>query len=424
MERLKRIIAIVLVAIISTVFITGCKSTDKSEGGEGNKEKLVVWLPPLADNDKEAWQPIFDKFEKENNCEIELEIIPWNNYAEKYATAISAGEGPDIGYMYAEMFPQFIEMGAVEDLTSYLSDEDYENYLYIDAAKMMGGVYGLPIEAANPGVLFYNKDILEELGEQPPKTWDDFIRICEKATKDTDGDGKTDQWGLAQGWGSKTFGSLNWNWYPYLWQAGGEIYNEDLKTVKFNDEAGVEAAEFLTKLKEYVPQDALSKNTSEMIESVFGPGNAAFTIMLSSTATYVFDKSFPDLNWGFVTSLENKDVGAFASVDDITLMSDAENKELAFKLMQHMLSVESMDQFHKMIPRAPVVKGAKYQGDPRFEEMIERDKDMYRPLMVGPHGVEIYEYLWKQLQSMIAGDITPKEALDEAARYANDLLAQ
>ncbi|MGO0916360.1 hypothetical protein ACTPEM_24840, partial [Clostridioides difficile] len=42
-------------------------------------------------------------------------------------------------------------------------------------------------------------------------------------------DGKIDQWGLAQGWGSKVFGSLNWNWYPYLWQAGGDIYNDDLK---------------------------------------------------------------------------------------------------------------------------------------------------------------------------------------------------
>lgn len=422
MGKFKKIISIIMVAIVSTIFMVGCSDSNSSKKDE-EKEKLVVWLPPLADNDKEAWDPIFKKFEEENNCEIELELIPWTNYAEKYATAISANEGPNIGYMYAEMFPQFIEMNAVEDLTSYLKDEDYENYLYIYAAKMMDGIYGLPIEAANPGILYYNKDILEELGEQPPKTWEDFMRICKKAIKDTDGDGKVDQWGLAQGWGSKTFGSLNWNWYPYLWQAGGDIYNEDLKTVKFNDKSGLEAAEFLNELKEVIPPDALSKNSNEMIESVFGPGKAAFTIMLSSAAT-TYDTSFPDLNWGFVTSLENKDVGAFASVDDITLMSASKNKELAFKLMQHMLSAESMTEFHKLIPRAPITKGEKYQGDPRYEEMIERDKDMYRPLMVGPHGVEIYEYLWKQLQSMIAGDITPKEALDEAARYANDLLAQ
>ena len=74
-------------------------------------------------------------------------------------------------------------------------------------------------------------------------------------------------------------------------------------------------------MKKYIPEDALSKDSNEMIESVFGPGKAAFTIMLSSAATSTFDKSFPDLNWGYVTSLEDKTVGSFASVDDLTLMT-------------------------------------------------------------------------------------------------------
>ncbi|MEF9953611.1 MAG: sugar ABC transporter substrate-binding protein, partial [Clostridium sp.] len=75
------------------------------------------------------------------------------------------------------------------------------------------------------------------------------LRISKKATKDTDGDGKIDQWGIAQGWGAKVFGDLNWNWYNYLWQAGGEIFNKDLKSVAFNDEHGLEAAQFLNDLK-------------------------------------------------------------------------------------------------------------------------------------------------------------------------------
>ena len=427
MKKVKRIFSLVMALIMSTALLAGCTSSDKSAKAEGGKEKLVVWLPPIGPNDEPVWEPIFKKFEEENNCDVELQIIPWDNYAEKYATAISAGKGPDVGYMYAEMFPQFIEMKAVEDLGSRLTDKDYENYTYIDAGKMMGGLYGLPIEAANPGVLYYNKDILAELGEQPPKTWDDFVRIAQKATKDTDGDGKIDQWGIAQGWGAKVFGDLNWNWYNFLWQAGGDIFNEDLKTVRFNDEHGVEAAQFLHDLKfkyNVIPEDALAKTNKEMLESVFGPGKAAFTIHLSSSASNIFDKSFPDLNWGFVTSLENKSLGSFASVDQLTLMSAAKNKDLAFKLMKHMLSVESMTEFHKSNPRAPISKDEPYQGDPRFESMVYNEKDAYRPLMVGPHGIEIYEYLWKQLQRMMTGEVSPKEALDEAARYSNDLLGQ
>lgn len=428
--NLKRIMALILSLIMSLGVLAGCgKSEEKSSKDESSskKEEMLVWLPPFGDDDKAVWQPILDEFGKENNVDIKLEIVPWKGYPEKYATAIAAGKGPDVGYMYAEMFPQFIEMGAVEDLSSYLTEADKENYTYIDAANMMGGVYGLPIEAANPAMLFFNKDILESLGEQPPVTWEDFVRISQKATKDTDGDGKIDQWGLAQGWGQTFFGDLNWNWYGFLWQAGGELYNEDLKTVRFNDAAGLEAAQFLYDLKhkyKVLPDDTMSKTNSEMMQTVFGPGKAAFTIGLSSTAKSMFDKDFPNLNYGFITSLKNKDMGTFASVDQITLMSKAKNKKLAYKLMQHMLDVDSMTKFHKYHSAPPVTKAEPYQGDPQFKEMVEKDKGIYRPLVVAPKGIEVYEYLWKQLQRMMNDEATPKEALDEAANYANDLLAK
>ncbi|MCT4508463.1 MAG: sugar ABC transporter substrate-binding protein [Tepidibacter sp.] len=423
---MRRLFAMALVLVMTVSVLAGCGSTSTEKPKEETKE-LTVWLPPIGENDKPVWEPILKEFEEKNNVKVNLEIVSWEGYPEKYATAIAAGEGPDVGYMYAEMFPQFIEMGAVEDLTNYLTEKDMENYLYIDDCKMLGGTYGLAIEAANPAVLYYNKDILKELGEKAPKTWEDFRRIAKKATKDTDGDGKIDQWGFSQGWGRNFFGDLNWNWYGFLWQAGGELYNDDLKTVRFNDEAGLEAAQFLYDLKfkdKVIPDNAMGQTGKEVLQTTFGPGKSAFTIWLSSAAHEILDKSFPDLNYGFITSLENKAMGTFASVDQLTLMSAAEDKELSFELMQHMLSADSMTKFHKYHPRAPISKDEPYQGDPQLKEMIENDNGIYRPLVVAPHGVEVYDYLWKQLQRMMAGEVEPKEALDEAAKYANDLLAE
>ena len=51
--------------------------------------------------------------------------------------------------------------------------------------------YGWPLVTGVPFVLYYNEDILNALGEKAPETWDDFARICQEATKDTDGDGKS-----------------------------------------------------------------------------------------------------------------------------------------------------------------------------------------------------------------------------------------
>lgn len=97
MIKLKKILSLAMVAVLSTSLLAGCTKKGESKGKDG-KEKLVVWSAPLTDHDADAWKPILEKFEKENNCEIEFQIVPWDNYAEKYATAISAGEGPDIGY--------------------------------------------------------------------------------------------------------------------------------------------------------------------------------------------------------------------------------------------------------------------------------------------------------------------------------------
>lgn len=432
---MKNIIKIVTLIALSAFLFVGCSDNKSYENSdtpqnsekqsEGETKVINVWLPPIGENDEDVWKPIFEEFEKENNVKINLQIVPWDNYPETYLTAITAGTGPDVGYMYAEMFPQFINMGAVEDLTNYFTKEDLENNIYIEDSKMLGGMYGMPIEAANPAVLYYNKDILEELGEEPPKTWEDFRRIAKAATKDTDGDGKIDQWGFSQGWGKQFFGDLNWNWYGFLWQAGGELYSDDLKTVRFDDEHGMKAAKFLSDLihvDKVVPDDTLSKDNKEMLLTVFGPGKSAFTIWLSSAASEILDKSFPDLNYGFVLSLEDEAMGTFASVDQLTLMSAAKDKDLSFKLIKHMLSKESMTKFHEHHPRAPISKDEPYQGDPRLKEIIETQKGVYRPLVVAPHGVEIYNNLWKHLQAMAAGNMTYEEALKKSAEYANELL--
>ena len=113
-----------------------------------------------------------------------MEIIPWGSYEERWSTGVAGGETPDIGYMYVEMYPTYISSGLVTDLSDMVEEEDYKEYLFLDRGEMMGGLYGVPIVTGVPFVLYYNQDILDSIGEKAPETWEDFARICEKATKD------------------------------------------------------------------------------------------------------------------------------------------------------------------------------------------------------------------------------------------------
>ena len=72
---------------------------------------------------------------------------------------------------------------------------------------------------------------IRDRGETAPETWDDFVRICKAATKDTDGDGKIDQYGYAAGMSTSDVGAmqvLNAYYYSALWQNGGQVYKDCL----------------------------------------------------------------------------------------------------------------------------------------------------------------------------------------------------
>ncbi|CDD07737.1 putative uncharacterized protein [Dorea sp. CAG:317] len=421
----KRLLSVLLCAGLIASLAVGCGG-GKDAGKDGEKETLSVWLPPLDDETEKNYVPLLDKFEEENNCELDVQIIPWDTYEEKYMTGINADEGPDVGYMYVEMFPTYIDSGAVVDMSEYLSDEDYEEYLYLDKGEMMGGQYGVPIVTGNPFIMYYNKDILDELGEKAPETWEDFKRICEKATKDTDGDGKIDQYGYAAGFNNGDMSPLyllNSYYYSLLWQSGSDIYNDDLKSVRFNDEAGVKAVEYLKSLTPYMPEDYMSLAATDAFSSVFGGGKAAFACARAMQAqTESFKETYPDLNWDYVTSLKGEQYGTFGAADCLTLMSACENKELGMKLIKYMVGSEVMTAYHKEHFGAPMTADEPYQGDEKLERILTEDRDKWRPLQAGPCGSDILLNLTSQLQAVMSGDAEAKEALDEAADYSNELL--
>lgn len=421
----KRLLSVLLCAGLIASLAVGCGG-GKDAGKDGEKETLSVWLPPLDDETEKNYVPLLDKFEEENNCELDVQIIPWDTYEEKYMTGINADEGSDVGYMYVEMFPTYIDSGAVVDMSEYLSDEDYEEYLYLDKGEMMGGQYGVPIVTGNPFIMYYNKDILDELGEKAPETWEDFKRICEKATKDTDGDGKIDQYGYAAGFNNGDMSPLyllNSYYYSLLWQSGSDIYNDDLKSVRFNDEAGVKAVEYLKSLTPYMPEDYMSLAATDAFSSVFGGGKAAFACARAMQAqTESFKETYPDLNWDYVTSLKGEQYGTFGAADCLTLMSACENKELGMKLIKYMVGSEVMTAYHKEHFGAPMTADEPYQGDEKLERILTEDRDKWRPLQAGPCGSDILLNLTSQLQAVMSGDAEAKEALDEAADYSNELL--
>lgn len=423
----KKVVSAMLAVTMIAALCAGCGNNgeDKKKADSGEKT-LDVWVPPLDDDTVNSWGPLLTDWEKENKCKVEITVIPWDKYEETYTTALNSGEGPDVGYMYNEMFPTYIDAKAVDDMSEYVTEEDKSEYKYLENGFLMDGQYGWPLVTGVPFVLYYNEDILAELGETAPETWEDFVRICKAATKDTDGDGTIDQYGYACGMSTADVGAmqiLNAYYYSALWQNGGEIYSDDLKSVSFANEAGKETMTWLKDLTQYMNPDFMSHSWSDAFSNVFGKGNAAFGVYRSSqTDGTMFAETYPDLNWNFVTSLKNKDYGTFGATDCLTLMSAADDKDLAMDFIKYVTGSEFMKEYHAKCPGAGLTESEPYTGDEKMAKIYNEDKDKWHGLQVGPCGGDILTQLSADFQGVMTGEMTVDEALKEAEEYSNSLL--
>ena len=142
----------------------------------------------------------------------------------------------------------------------------YDNYVAARLATYTapdGKVYFLPSQNPVCG-LYYRKDLFDEAGIfMPIKTWDDFVQVGKKLTKDLNGDGKIDQWALGV---AKDHGG----WFQQLlYQRGGGFFDK-------NGNVTVDSKIAINVLKFYV--DLIHKyNIALPIANPFGaPGMAYY----------------------------------------------------------------------------------------------------------------------------------------------------
>jgi multiple sugar transport system substrate-binding protein len=212
-KKIKVLSLVLCIIMLVSMALAGCSKTDSgttdskasgdsakssSESKSGGQITLSFWKAPHSDREAEYWEPILSKFMDENpNIKVEMLVTPWDTWTEKYTAAFAGGTPPDVSYM-TEWYPNFADAGQLADLTPYITDEIKARYSRgsWDYATYNGKIIGIPFILVN-SIIYYNKDIFEKEGINIPNTWDELIDAARKATKDLDGDGKTDQWGFA-----------------------------------------------------------------------------------------------------------------------------------------------------------------------------------------------------------------------------------
>lgn len=221
----------VLVLTTSIAFAGGQKDAAAAKKGP---IQLSFWSMN-GDEKAKYMQKWADDYSIENpGVKITYVYVPWNEYTTtKLTTAFASGEGPDIFDISPGDLMKYVNSGIALDITSYFSPEVKSDFLkpFIDAVTVKDKIYGVPRDSGGI-MLFYNEDMLKSAGIAVPETWDEWKAAARELTT-------PNRYGVVLEVSKGYY--LNYTWYPFLWQGGGEVLDLQNKKSTFNSPAAAQA---------------------------------------------------------------------------------------------------------------------------------------------------------------------------------------
>lgn len=242
------------VSLLATACGGGGQAEPAAEAGKPAQVTFWGWA--------KGTQQVVDAFNASHkDVQIRFEEIPSGNaggYA-KFSNAVKAGNAPDIMSVEYPQLPDFVNQGALQDISAEVSDVKPKYPAGVLGLVELGGkTWALPMDAA-PQVFFYRKDLFEKNKIEVPKTWDDFKAAAEKVKK---ADGKAR---------IATFFPDDPSVLAALsWQAGGRWFGTegDAWKVTINDEPSKKVAAYW--------QDLVKEDLVKVQPSFSQEWNAAF----------------------------------------------------------------------------------------------------------------------------------------------------
>lgn len=177
----------------------------------GDKIKMAMWwdgAPAAGTELGDRNVAKHDEVKKKFNADIEYITIPWGELEERLTSTVMAGEPfADMVRLDLKWIPGLAAGGYLTPLDDF-TDVGKESLLP-ESVKQVGKFNGLQygfVDSFNPSSgLVYNKRMFAEAGlpdpyelqERDEWTWEALLNAAKALTKDTNGDGKIDQYGLS-----------------------------------------------------------------------------------------------------------------------------------------------------------------------------------------------------------------------------------
>lgn len=344
---MKKFVALVLAAVLTATFFTGCNGANNDDGNKtndtGGSTEFTVWmLKNFSDVSNQYFVDRSEQFGEEKGINVTVEMIPYAEFLTKWTAAIESGETPDVTYMGYQEAGMFADQGVLLDLSDVYQQIDERQALYPSLASAVsyeGAQYAIPYWT-EPIVLHYRKDLLGKAGyTEPPKTWEEFREIANACNDPANG-----VVGAGVGFG-KNNSDAEWFARAVIWSYGGALFSEDGKSSIVNSkesEEGVQLISDIFLVDKSVAPSAVNWDDSSN-NNAYLSGQAAMVINAGSIYNNLKTSDEELFEKTGVATLPSGPAGRYIPgvCNNLAVFKNTANPELAKEYLLYMTEPES-----------------------------------------------------------------------------------
>ncbi|MER6525886.1 extracellular solute-binding protein [Streptomyces sp. NPDC001508] len=370
-------------------------------------------------------------FTRRTGISVELQLSGaggnWTDVDGRLATAFAAGTPPAMAVVGANAVLTYAAAGLLQPLEPLMAQGDFRPDDYIKPFRRVnqyGGHTVAALYSLGAMVFSYNADAFRKAGldpDRPPATWRE-MRSAAAAVVSR----RAARYGVLHSYNADS----NWTFENFIGWAGGSLMDARRRRITFADRPGVDV---LTYWRDLITDKLSTPTTTLEMDDAFLRGDAAMVFGPSTKPVrYAKEASF-DCRTAVVPIPDGGTRRLPPGGGSLVIFTkDKGRQRAAWQIIQALISAPGQTELCTNTGEIPVnvrATGARYLGpvikeQPYRRPALDSVPDLAQRFQFpGLRAVQINDLLQQNIYAALTGAKEPRQALNDAARRAEALLA-
>lgn len=307
----------------------------------------------------EPFEAVLDSFVRTQHKQVDLHIIPWDNYKQEMTAMALYGQGVHVSQVGAPVVNDLVAMNSLRPFTrgEVGSFGDASTFVPVAWNRMLeskeGSFYALPW-IVDPRAIVFWRDMLEEAGVNEATAFTSFENM-EQTFEQLQAKGYSTPWAVATADKLNAFqGACTW-----IWGHGGDIGNAN--NILFDRPEAIEGLLRYFSLYRFTPQAGRNPGAREIGDWFY---NRKIAALIGSPPTILFENMLPAVKAKLGVSLAPGP--SYVGGSSLIVWRNAPDPDGAVALARHLTSHEVQLDFSRRTGFLPARSSA--LNDKHFKE--------------------------------------------------------